>query len=81
MGLVELGDARTRSDLETIHRLITEHFQFTESAVAGRLLADWDRAQLEFVKIMPRDYRRVLAERAARSAGEQASAMELVHNG
>ncbi len=78
--LVELEDP-AQSDLETIHRLITEHFQFTESAVAARLLADWDRAQLEFVKIMPRDYRRVLAERAARSAGEQALAMELVHNG
>jgi len=37
--------------------------------VAGRLLATWEAALLDFVKVMPRDYRRVLE--ATRRALEQ----------
>ena len=32
----------------------------TQSSVAGRLLDSWSRAQLAFVKVMPRDYRAAL---------------------
>ena len=32
----------------------------TDSAVAARLLATWEDALGDFVKVMPRDYRRVL---------------------
>ena len=57
--------------VETIER----HFVETSSAVAERLLADRDAALKDFVKVMPRDYRRVLeatreAEREGRSVEE-----------
>ena len=42
-------------------------------------LDGWDSYLPKFVKIMPRDYRRVLAERAAR--GELTLEPELVHHG
>ena len=41
--------------------IVARHGTETGSAVADRLLADWDRARgRDFVKVMPRDYRRVL---------------------
>ena len=42
----------------------------TDSAVASRLLADWDAAAASFVKVMPTDFKRVLeAAAAARAEG------------
>ncbi|MBV8431195.1 MAG: hypothetical protein JO244_08540 [Solirubrobacterales bacterium] len=40
----------------------------TGSLVGRNLLASWDRAGERFVKVMPRDYKRVLAEQAELSA-------------
>ena len=48
---------------------VATHGRETGSAVAGRLLATWEAALLDFVKVMPRDYRRVLE--ATRRALEQ----------
>ena len=38
---------------------------YTGSSVAARVLAEWDRVAPQFVKVMPVDYRRVLARRKA----------------
>ena len=44
-----------------------------------RLLADWARTQSLFVKVMPRDYKRVLTAQArAAAAGREATFTELV---
>ena len=37
------------------------HYRETDSALAARLLARWDREVWRFVKVMPDDYKRVLA--------------------
>jgi glutamate synthase (NADPH) large chain len=50
-------------DLATVHALVQRHRAETESAVAGRLLQDWDAAAARFTKVMPRDYARVLQVR------------------
>jgi glutamate synthase (NADPH/NADH) large chain len=64
--LSELGDA----DAELVHRLLARHLAETDSAVAGRLLADWAESRGRFTAVVPRDYRRVLDVRqAARDAG------------
>jgi glutamate synthase (NADPH/NADH) large chain len=44
--------------------LIEKHFNWTGSTVAKEVLDDWDDAVNEFKKIMPRDYARILRERA-----------------
>ena len=36
--------------------------------VGRNLMASWERSRERFVKVMPRDYRRVLEERAATAA-------------
>ena len=40
---------------------VSRHGELTGSAVAARLLADWDTAVTRFCKVMPKDYARVLA--------------------
>jgi glutamate synthase domain-containing protein 2/glutamate synthase domain-containing protein 1/glutamate synthase domain-containing protein 3 len=52
-------------DTEELRALIAEHAMRTGSLVARNLLARWDRGAVErFVKVMPRDYKRVLREQA-----------------
>jgi glutamate synthase domain-containing protein 2/glutamate synthase domain-containing protein 1/glutamate synthase domain-containing protein 3 len=40
--------------------LLERHREYTGSGVAERLLADWSSARGRFVKVMPREYRKVL---------------------
>jgi glutamate synthase (NADPH) large chain len=61
--LVDLIGLR-EGDVEVVHDLLTRHRQLTESAVAGRLLTDWNNVQSRFTLVLPRDYQRVLDVRA-----------------
>ena len=63
------------SDAALLRRLAERHTAETGSAVAGRLLADWEQALARFVKVMPKDYKRVLdaasrAEQEGRDVNE-----------
>jgi len=40
-----------------VRELVQEHERRTGSQLAGRILDDWQRTQLRFVKVMPHDYR------------------------
>ncbi|HEX2807463.1 MAG TPA: glutamate synthase-related protein, partial [Kineosporiaceae bacterium] len=62
--LVELGPLEAE-DAELLHELISRHRRETESAVAWRLLQDWDAALARFTRVMPRAYSRVVAVRRA----------------
>jgi glutamate synthase (NADPH) large chain len=44
---------------------VEEHAERTASPVAERVLADWDAHMARFVKVMPHDYKRALAELVA----------------
>jgi len=59
--LVALEPLET-DDVATLRRLVVEHGARTASLVAARVLAEWTRTLPLFVKIMPHDYRRALAE-------------------
>ncbi len=64
-------EAPADDDLEWLHSFLVAHQDATDSAVAQRILADWPRQAGDFVKVMPRDYKRVLAAIAeAERAGE-----------
>ncbi len=53
-----------RDDLDTLRLLVTEHGARTASPVAARVLSEWDELVPRFVKVMPLDYKRALAEDA-----------------
>ena len=62
-GMADLEPVTANEDIETLRGLIESHFTYTGSTPAQKILDDWDRALPRFLKVMPRDYRRVLAER------------------
>ncbi|MFT4219776.1 MAG: glutamate synthase large subunit [Microbacterium sp.] len=52
-----------RADLEVLRSLLTEHVERTGSPLATDILADFDSASAEFVRVLPRDYAAVLQTR------------------
>ena len=64
-------DRPDEDDLEWLRECIHRHTQETGSAVGNRILALWHQQRDLFVKIMPQDYKRVLAaQHEAREAGQ-----------
>jgi glutamate synthase (NADPH/NADH) large chain/glutamate synthase (ferredoxin) len=49
-------------DLEAIRELLEEHLARTGSTPAARVLDSWAETASRFVKVMPHDYKRALAE-------------------
>jgi len=80
-GMVDLEQIIDGEDRILLKALVSEHHQLTDSGIAKRVLADWDKFLPLFVKIVPRDYKRVTKERSLRSESEQQSAMDLILNG
>ena len=66
--MVDLDPLVDAADVAELQALIENHARYTGSTVASAILERWNEAKGEFVKVMPRDYKRVLAERAARDA-------------
>jgi glutamate synthase (NADPH) large chain len=73
VALDELDDV----DREDLHRMVMRHRDETGSAVASRLLDDWDDAIGRFRKVMPNDYKRVL-EATARAEAEGLDVVETI---
>jgi glutamate synthase domain-containing protein 2/glutamate synthase domain-containing protein 1/glutamate synthase domain-containing protein 3 len=61
--LVELEQLE-EADGTQLRQLVTEHLDRTGSVVANRLLGDWANALSQFVKVMPRAYKKALLELA-----------------
>jgi glutamate synthase (ferredoxin) len=57
VGLEKLEDPEEINDL---HQLIQCHVDYTQSQKALKVLAHWEAMVPKFVKVMPRDYKRVL---------------------
>jgi glutamate synthase domain-containing protein 2/glutamate synthase domain-containing protein 1/glutamate synthase domain-containing protein 3 len=71
--LVEL-ESLTETDEQDVKALISEHAQRTGSLVARNVLATWERERGRFVKVIPRDYKRVIQERAEQEVEEAVGA-------
>jgi glutamate synthase domain-containing protein 2/glutamate synthase domain-containing protein 1/glutamate synthase domain-containing protein 3 len=73
--LDEKGDAATRinpqmvgiemltdpEEINEVRQMIVRHAKFTGSAKAKAVLEHWDALVLKFVKVLPKDYKRMLA--------------------
>ncbi len=57
-------------DEAELREMIERHLEYTESGVAHALLSDWPASLDRFVKVIPKDYKRMLAHiRRARESG------------
>jgi len=68
-------DPLDEEDRQWLVDIVTRHGVETGSAVAERLLSGWGSALEDFVKVMPRDYRRVLE--ATRRAIDEGVSVDL----
>ncbi len=59
LDMVELEEV-TEEDKETIHDLIYNHYKYTGSQRAKKILDDFNRKIKDFVKVMPIEYKHVL---------------------
>ncbi len=57
VGLERLEDP---SDIAELRQIIQNHFTYTGSLKAKQVLESWDEQMKHFVKVMPRDYKRVV---------------------
>jgi glutamate synthase (NADPH/NADH) large chain len=64
LGMVELEPVIEDADVALLQDLITRHATYTGSRKAAAVLKQWPEMLPKFVKVMPVDYKRVLAERA-----------------
>jgi glutamate synthase (ferredoxin) len=79
LGMVDLERLDQAEDIALVRDLIRRHVEHTRSEYARRFLDDWVVTQPKFVKVMPKDYKRVLAAEAkARAEGRQPTFAELV---
>jgi len=62
MGMVELFAVEEEKDVEELRQLITNHYKYTESTVAKRVLDNWNALLPQFIKVYPTDFRRVIEE-------------------
>jgi glutamate synthase (NADPH/NADH) large chain len=80
--MVDLERIETDADEAELKRMLEDHLRLTRSAVAERILRDWSQSKAQFVKVMPRDYKHVLAaiERARKlGLSEDEAVMEAAH--
>ena len=57
--MVELEDLE-KQDEETLFNSISNHFKYTESKKAKKILDSWPKEIKKFIKVMPTDYKRAL---------------------
>jgi glutamate synthase (NADPH) large chain len=63
--MVDLDPVESEEDARFLLDVVERHCEETRSLVAARLLAGWDDALPRFTKVMPKDYKRVLAAASA----------------
>ncbi len=67
--MVDLELSLGEADAQQVRELLLRHAAETGSSVAERIAANWHSTVRDFVKVMPKDYKRVL--RAREEAAEQ----------
>ena len=70
--MVEFEDMSDPEDQHRLLELVRKHVHYTDSARARHVLDNWDQVLSKFVKIMPIDYKRAMAELKARKIQMQA---------
>jgi glutamate synthase (NADPH) large chain len=53
-------DEMDKDDIDWLRGMVQAHVDATDSAVGQRILSDWEDELKNFVKVMPRDFKRVL---------------------
>ncbi len=72
MGLVDIEPLGEQEDIELVLQMLKDHVRYTRSTLGSDILADWSPSR--FVKVIPRDYKRVMQAQALAVAEARADA-------
>ena len=59
--MVGIEKVEEKKEIAALRAMIQKHFDYTKSEKAKAVLANWDQMLPKFVKVMPKDYKRMLA--------------------
>jgi len=76
--MVDLDPLELEEDVQLVQSLLKKHVLKTGSTKAAAILENWDAMQSKFVKVFPRDYRRVLEQRKNAAEKRQSGSMAKV---
>lgn len=71
--LVDLDKVEDEEDILTLRMMIQQHQRHTGSQLAREVLSDLENLLPKFIKVFPRDYKRVLASMKFEKASEEVS--------
>eukprot|EP00268_Persea_americana_P009500 TRINITY_DN1380_c0_g1_i16.p1 TRINITY_DN1380_c0_g1~~TRINITY_DN1380_c0_g1_i16.p1 ORF type:complete len:1863 (-),score=494.04 TRINITY_DN1380_c0_g1_i16:426-6014(-) len=74
--LVDLDKVEEEEDITTLRVMIQQHQRHTNSVLASEVLANFETLLPKFLKVFPRDYKRVLKNMEAEKAALEAEAKE-----
>ena len=57
---LNLDEVTESNDVTQLHELVTNHYNYTQSALAQRILENWDSYLPKFVRVLPEEYRKAL---------------------
>jgi len=58
--MVDLGKIESMAEIKEIKEMITKHIDFTGSKYAKEILNNWKEYSMKFVRVMPKDYKRMI---------------------
>jgi glutamate synthase (NADPH/NADH) large chain len=61
-GMVEIGKINDRDDEIELQEMISNHYRYTGSTLAEKILVNWDEYLNKFVKVIPLEYKKILEE-------------------
>ncbi|MBF0122539.1 MAG: glutamate synthase large subunit, partial [Candidatus Omnitrophica bacterium] len=79
MGMVEIFGVADKKDIQELKGMIEKHQKYTGSTVAKHVLEHWEEVLPQFVKIYPRDFRRVIEETEKAREVEMAKKADEAH--
>ncbi|MBQ0074387.1 MAG: glutamate synthase large subunit [Prevotella sp.] len=80
MDQVEINLVEEASYRKELHELIRQHYLYTGSSLARKMLDDWNRYVEDFIQVVPIEYKRVLQEEQMRKLQEKIANMQLINN-
>ena len=80
MDQVEINLVEEASSRKELHELIRQHYLYTGSSLARKMLDDWARYIDDFIQIVPIEYKRVLEEEKMRRLQEKIANMQLINS-
>lgn len=61
-GLIELSEVGDKEDILELQRLIHNHYIYTKSELAQKILENWNNYIQKFVKVIPFEYKKYIEE-------------------